>query len=86
MRKFFPLLLFISISMRSINYTGIYSFDIYTNITAPNIEETITPKFDMMMILQLVIATIGVIANSTVAFAFLNHKQFRRKTPNKVYN
>ena len=68
--------------MRTINHTGIYSFDIYTNITALNIEETITPKFDVMRILHMVIATIGVIANFTVVFAFFNHKQFRRKIPN----
>ena len=68
--------------MRPINYTGIYSFDIYTNITAPNIEETISPRFDVMMILQMTIASVGIIANFAVVFAFLNHKQFRRKIPN----
>ena len=68
--------------MRTINYTGIYSFEIDTNVTLPAIEETISSKFDVMMILQMVIASDGIIANFTVVFAFLNHKQFRRKIPN----
>ena len=46
--------------MRTINHTGIYSFDICTNITALNIEESITPKLDVMMILQMIIAIVGV--------------------------
>ena len=68
--------------MRTINHTGIYSFDLYTNITALNIEESIIPKFDVMMILQMVVSSVGIIANFTVVFAFLNHKQFGRKIPN----
>ena len=68
--------------MRTINYTGIYSFHIDTNLTVPNIEETIVSKFDVMMILQMLIALDGIVANFTVVFAFLNHKQFRKKIPN----
>ena len=68
--------------MENINYTELYSIGMYTNITAPNIEGTIISKFDVMMILQMVIASDGVIANFTVIFVFLNHKQFRRKIPN----
>ena len=65
--------------MRTINYTGIYSFDIYANITAINIEESIKHTFDVLMILQMVIASVGIIGNFTVVFAFMNHKQLRSR-------
>ena len=40
-------------------------------------------KFDVMMLLQCIIASVGIIANLTVVFVFLNHKQLRRKIPNR---
>ena len=52
-----------------------------TELTVSNVNET-SNEFDVMMILQMLIASIGIIANFTVVFAFLNHKQLRRKVPN----
>ena len=52
-----------------------------TELTVSNVNETST-KFDVIMILQMLIASVGIIANFTVVFAFLNHKQLRRKIPN----
>ena len=40
-------------------------------------------KFDVMMLLQCIIASVGIIANLTVVIVFLNHKQLRRKIPNR---
>ena len=39
-------------------------------------------RFDVMPILQIIIASVGICANFTVVFAFLNHKLLRRKVPN----
>ena len=50
-----------------------------TNLTASNDE---SDTFDVMMILQMLIASVGIVANFTVIFAFSNHKQLRRKIPN----
>ena len=52
-----------------------------TYLTVFNANET-SYKFEVMMILQMLIASVGIIANVTVLFAFLNHKQLRRKIPN----
>ena len=52
-----------------------------TDLTVSNANET-SYKFDAMIILQMLIASVGIIANFTVVFAFLNHKQLRRKIPN----
>ena len=40
-------------------------------------------KFDVMMLLQCIIASVGTIANLTVVVVFLNHKELRRKIPNR---
>ena len=40
-------------------------------------------KFNVMMLLQCIIASIGIIANLTVVIVFLNHKELRRKIPNR---
>ena len=40
-------------------------------------------KFDVMMLLQCIIASVRIIANLTVAIVFLNHKELRRKIPNR---
>ena len=68
--------------MRTINYTGLYTDEMDTNTTVQNIAASESHTFDVMMILQMIIATVGIIANYTVVFAFLNHKQLRRKIPN----
>ena len=52
-----------------------------TDLTVSNANET-SYNFDVMMILQMLIASIGIVANFTVVFAFLNHTQLRRKVPN----
>ena len=52
-----------------------------TDLTLSNVNDT-SNKFDVMMILQMIIALVGIIANFTVVFAFLNHEQLRRKIPN----
>ena len=49
-----------------------------TDLTVSNVNET-SYKFDVMMILQMLIASVGIVANFTVVFTFLNHKQLRRK-------
>ena len=76
-----------SVTMRMINYTELYTVEMDTDemdtdITVPNIEATESSTFDVMMILQMLIASVGIIANFTAVFAFLNHKQLRRKIPN----
>ena len=38
--------------------------------------------YDVMEILQMVIASSGIITNLTVVIVFLNDKKLRRKTPN----
>ena len=40
-------------------------------------------KFDVMMLLQCIIASVGIVANLTVVIVFLNHKQLRMKIPNR---
>ena len=40
-------------------------------------------KFDVMMLLQCIIASVGIVANLTVVIVFLNHQQLRRKIPNR---
>ena len=37
----------------------------------------------IVIIIQGVIASVGIISNFTVIVAFLNHKKFRQKIPNK---
>ena len=39
--------------------------------------------FDVMEIIQLSIAPVGIIGNLTVIVVFLNHKKLRRKIPNR---
>ena len=55
--------------------------EMYVNITASYTMKK-AKGFDVMPILQIVIASVGICANFTVVFAFLNHKQLRRKVPN----
>ena len=39
--------------------------------------------FDVMEIIQLSVAPVGIIGNLTVIVVFLNHKKLRRKIPNR---
>ena len=41
-----------------------------------------TEEIDVMMILSIIIASIGILANLTVIVVFLNHKIFRKKILN----
>ena len=56
-----------------------------TDLTVSNANET-SYNFDVMMILQMLISSVGIIANVTVVFTFLNHKQLRRKNSKYVHN
>ena len=58
-----------------------FSDTMSTDLTVSDTIET-SNKFDVMMILQMLIASVGIVANFTVVFAFLNHKVLRRKIPN----
>ena len=40
-------------------------------------------QFNVMQIIQLVIVSVGITANLTVIVVFLNHKELRRKIPNR---
>ena len=64
--------------METINYTGLYNYETYTNQTTIESAEL----SDAMKILQMIIAVVGIIGNFIVVFAFLNHKQLRKKVPN----
>ena len=69
--------------MDTINYTGLYTYEMYTNVSPSFGNETIKSNdVEVMVILQMVIASVGIIGNFTVVFAFLNHKQLRKKVPN----
>ena len=46
---------------------------IYTNLTADLKAAAASDKLDVMMILQMLIASVGIVADVTVIFAFLNH-------------
>ena len=49
----------------------------------PNTISVQNEQFDVMMVLQCIIASVGIIANLTVVIVFLNHKGLRRKIPNR---
>ena len=50
--------------------------------TSVEISQNDSERFDAMEILQLVIASLGIITNLIVVVVFLNHKKLRRKIPN----
>ena len=58
-----------------------YTEEMYVNITL-NYRFKEAKRFDVMTILQMIIAIVGINANVTVVFAFLKHRQLRRKVPN----
>ena len=45
-------------------------------------ETSTVNHIDVLAILSATIASIGIIANMTVAVAFLNHRKLRKKIPN----
>ena len=45
--------------------------------------EANSEQFNVMQILQLMIVSVGITANLTVIVVFLNHKELRRKIPNR---
>ena len=58
--------------------------EINTSVTEENNDlSTQNEEFDVMMLLQCIIASVGIIANLTVITVFVNHKELRRKIPNK---
>ena len=60
--------------------TTLYT-DAFTSITLSGIFEE-NSNFDVMRILQIIISSVGIMANLTVVVVFVNHKQLRRKVPN----
>ena len=54
------------------------------NKTASNETKTSSNTIDVMEIIQLSIAPVGIVANLTVIVVFLNNKKLRRKIPNKL--
>ena len=64
--------------------TETYGLQIEANFSES--ESHLTGKainFDVMEIVQLSIAPVGIIGNLTVMVVFLNHKKLRRKIPNR---
>ena len=45
-------------------------------------EPSVVNDIDVLAILSAAIASVGIIANMTVAVAFLNHRKLRKKIPN----
>ena len=64
--------------MRFLNTTAAVDYDNTTK--AMSAEETKT--IDVMLLLSAIIASVGIVANATVIFAFVNHKKLRGKIPN----
>ena len=64
--------------MRFFNITAAVDYDNTTE--AKSAEDTRT--IDVMVLLSAIIASVGIVANATVIFAFLNHKKLRGKIPN----
>ena len=54
------------------------------NRTASNVTDMSSNTIDVMEIIQLSIAPVGIVANLTVIIVFLSNKKLRRKIPNKL--
>ena len=52
-----------------------------TNFTTKT-EDSNEKTIDIMMLLSTIIASVGIVSNSTVVVVFLKHKKMRRKIPN----
>ena len=46
-------------------------------------EKTTSDRFNVMQILQSIIASVGITANLTVIIVFLSHRKLRLKIPNR---
>ena len=46
-------------------------------------EKTTSDRFNIMQILQSIIASVGITANLTVIIVFLSHRKLRLKIPNR---
>ena len=57
------------INMETFNYTGFYNYEINFNVTTV-VETKTSDQFDVMMILQMLISSVGIVANWAVVFAF----------------
>ena len=64
--------------MRFLNVTADFNHNDTTEATLVEPAKTI----DVMVLLSAIIASVGIVANATVIFAFLNHKKLRGKIPN----
>ena len=67
-----------------VNSTAAQFSEMNTSVSGEN--ETLptqNEQVDVMMLLQCIIASVGTIANLTVVVVFLNHKELRRKIPNR---
>ena len=54
--------------------------DVTNSTTTPEDKDENT--IDVMMLLSTIIASVGIISNSTVVVVFLKYKKMRRKIPN----
>ena len=67
------------------NMTETYGLQIKANSSeSESYLERKVIKFDVMEIVQLAIAPVGIIGNLTVIVVFLNHRKLRRKIPNRL--
>ena len=64
--------------MRFLNVTA--AFD-HNDTTETRLVEP-TGTIDVMVLLYAIIASVGIVANAAVIFAFVNHKKLRGKIPN----
>ena len=64
--------------MRFLSIITAFNYDNTTK--AMSVEET--KSIDIMALLSAIIASVGIVANATVIFAFMNHKKLRGKIPN----
>ena len=64
--------------MRFLNVTVAFDHNHTTEATLVEPAKTM----DVMALLSTIIASVGIAANATVIFAFLNHKKLRGKIPN----
>ena len=67
------------------NMTETYELQIGTNSSGSESHlEGKVINFDVMEIVQISIAPVGIIGNLTVIVVFLHHKKLRRKIPNRL--
>ena len=57
-------------------------YDVTSAITQNNdVRSSNDDKLSVMALLSCIITSIGIVSNTTVIIAFLNHKKLRRKIP-----